>query len=616
MLQLRKILLRGSGVVDASVAFVAGGNIVAGESDTGKSYLMHCLDYIFGADELRKRIPEAEPYEQLFVEFENSEKTFLTLERSLSGGDLAAHRCRIDEISKEGEKIAYRRHGKSNAVDVTSILFPFAGISEAKLRSNNDGKTQRLTIRTLMPVITVDEISVIEEQSPVLGRSGYDNTARERMFAFMLSGKDDQGVIAAEKREIARAKLNAQLTVIDDLLEPLEKRFASLRQADPDDSIERVDSTIASISAALARFEDEREALFRERQAATAELQHADAQILAIDELLTRYHLLDERYGSDLERLDFIAEGAHYFDGLQEVKCPLCDQLMTPDHAHSAASGSVEVYASARAEAAKILAQRKDLEDAIASLELRREARARQRNSALEVLDRTGRRLDSVVQPSLQTNTARLQSLVSRRVELETTKIDRELLESLRVKKNEIERAASATRGTKRQWEPLPSKALRTFCEEVEAVLREWRWVGAGRVEFDERTFDIIVDGQARQSHGKGVRAVLYSAFVIALLRYCQREGRPHPGLVVIDSPLTSYKKRGTQVKGADGPIDASVEAAFWSALKSVDKTIQIIVIENKEPPNDVASAVHYEWFAGDTAQEGDRVAFIPAAMS
>ncbi|WP_276516726.1 hypothetical protein [Bradyrhizobium ottawaense] len=41
------------------VAFGDGANILAGASDTGKSYLVHCLDYIFGADELSKRIPES-----------------------------------------------------------------------------------------------------------------------------------------------------------------------------------------------------------------------------------------------------------------------------------------------------------------------------------------------------------------------------------------------------------------------------------------------------------------------------------------------------------------------------------------------------------------------------
>ncbi|MFT4097951.1 MAG: hypothetical protein QM651_12590 [Rhodoblastus sp.] len=80
----------------------------------------------------------------------------------------------------------------------------------------------------------------------------------------------------------------------------------------------------------------------------------------------------------------------------------------------------------------------------------------------------------------------------------------------------------------------------------------------------------------------------------------------------MIDSPLTSYKKRGASISGPEGPIAASLETAFWESLKTVDASIQVIVIENKEPPQDVADEVRYEWFAGDTAQAGDRVAFIP----
>jgi DNA repair ATPase RecN len=76
MLQVRSILLRGKGVKDAQISFNHGANILAGESDTGKSYLVHCLDYIFGGDAMSKRIPEAESYSQLFVEFQNSDKNF------------------------------------------------------------------------------------------------------------------------------------------------------------------------------------------------------------------------------------------------------------------------------------------------------------------------------------------------------------------------------------------------------------------------------------------------------------------------------------------------------------------------------------------------------------
>ena len=201
--------------------------------------------------------------------------------------------------------------------------------------------------------------------------------------------------------------------------------------------------------------------------------------------------------------------------------------------------------------------------------------------------------------------------LVGRRVELEATRSDEMQASGLRGLKESIESATIARDPSTSGWEPLPSNSLRKFCAEVEAVLKEWKWEGQGRVEFDETEYDIKVDGQRRQSHGKGVRAVLHSAFVIGLLRYCQLNGRPHPGTVVIDSPLTSYKK-GKAGSSGDGPVTAGMEAAFWQSLRKIRTGAQIIVIENKEPPADVAQAVHYEWFGGKNAQPGERRGFIP----
>lgn len=614
MLQVREILLSGKGLPDASVKFGAGPNVVAGESDTGKSYLLHCLDYIFGADELKKRIPQAEPYETLSIELQNSAGAYLSLVRSLSGGDLSAHDCPIASIDADGEVVVNRRRGLSKAADVTSVLFPFAGIAEAQLRKDNDGKTQRLTIRTFLPILIVDEVSVIEEQSPVLGRPGFDDTARKRMFAYMLSGKDDSSVIATEKKAIVAARLNAQVALINDLLAPLEQRLQNNPSDETEDSIEKIDASIARVSDELLAVENERMTLMTERDTAADISVKAETQVLAIDQLLTRYQLLSEHYTSDLSRLDFVSEGVHYFDSLQDVTCPLCGQKMEEEHAHKASTSSAEIYAAARAEAGKILAQRSDLDDAIASLERRREARDAERSSADGVIQAAERRLANTVQSAIATSTTQLRRLNARRLELESARNDSEQIETLRSLKAQIEESTAGSSRGKKQWEELPSKSLLALCKEVEALLKEWKWDGEGRVEFDEKAYDIKVDGQARQSHGKGVRAVLYSAFVIALVRYCQRESLPHPGFVVIDSPLTSYKKLGTGVRGADTAVSQGVEAAFWKSLTSISSDVQVIIVENKEPPADVANAVHYEWFAGDEAGPGDRVGFIPAS--
>ncbi|WP_420132739.1 hypothetical protein [Rhodopseudomonas sp.] len=592
--------------------FGAGANVIAGESDTGKSYLLHCLDYIFGADELKKRIPQAEPYEKLSVEFQNSAGEYLSLVRSLSGGDLSAHKCPIASIVDGGETIANRRRGLSKAPDVTSILFPFAGISEAQLRKNNNGETQRLTIRTFLPIIIVDEVSVIEENSPVLGTPRFDDTARKRMFAYMLSGKDDSSVIATERKAIAVARLNGQLALINDLLAPLEQRIQRNTTEPADDSIDKIDEAITRVSDGLLVVENTRITLMQEREDAAAVRVKAETQLLAIDQLLTRYQLLSEHYTSDLDRLDFVSEGIHYFSSLQEVTCPLCGQSMNEDHAHKIAQPSADIYIAARAEAAKILAQRRDLDDAIASLKRRREARNAERIIAEDTFLSAERRLTEIVQPAIANSTAQLNRLNARRLELETTRNDILQAETLRSLKARIEETSAGNSRGKRQWEELPGDSLNALCKEIEAILGEWKWNGEGRVEFDQKAYDIKVDGQTRQSHGKGVRAVLYSAFVIALVRYCQREGLPHPGFVIIDSPLTSYKKRGAGVRGADTTVSQSVEVAFWESLKSISGDVQVVIVENKEPPSDVAHTVHYEWFAGDEAGPGDRIGFIP----
>lgn len=607
-MQLRKILVRGPEVPDAAINFDAGANVVAGASDAGKSYLLHCLDYILGGKEMRKRIRESEPYAEVFAEFIGTGGKTVSLRRQLSGGELEAFDTPIDGIDGPGVPVVSSRKGLSKATDVTAVLFPLAGIPEAMLRKNGRGEVQRLTIRTLRPVFLVDEIAVIDERSPVTGAPGFDDTAQRRMLSFMLSGKDDQGVVATEKRDIVAARFRAQLSLITSLLEPLDARLNHYPSEDDEEAIDRVEAAIADLSLTLAFASEEHSTLQIARQTASDQLLRARSQLVAIDELRTRYELLDDRYASDLERLDFIAEGTHYFDGLQQVRCPLCDQMMGADHEHLELHDGVQ--ASAQAEAAKILGYRADLAAATSSVQDIRQLREIERDGAAAALDAATRRMRELA-PTVTETPGRLERLIARRVTLETARAERAQADSLRTIQAEIEQSAKGGRASTTDWEELPATALRNLCKEVEAVLKIWEWIGEGRVEFDQKPFDIVVDGQARQAYGKGVRGVLYAAFAIALLRYCVENRRPHPGLVIIDSPLTAYKKSqsGGDVQGA---LDAGIEAAFWASLPTVGRGGQIIIIENKEPPLEVARALHYEMFAGVLAAPDQRIGFFP----
>lgn len=113
------------------------------------------------------------------------------------------------------------------------------------------------------------------------------------MLAFMLSGKDDQGIVATEKRDIVAARLRGQLGLIASLLAPLEARLQK-NPSDADDTIERVETAIADLSSTLAFASEEHAALQITRQQTSDQLHRARSQIVAIDELLARYELLDD----------------------------------------------------------------------------------------------------------------------------------------------------------------------------------------------------------------------------------------------------------------------------------------------------------------------------------
>ena len=68
----------------------------------------------------------------------------------------------------------------------------------------------------------------------------------------------------------------------------------------------------------------------------------------------------------------------------------------------------------------RFFAQRRDLDDAIASLKRRSEARDAERSSADGTIQAAERRLASIVQPATVNGTAQLRRLNARRLELET----------------------------------------------------------------------------------------------------------------------------------------------------------------------------------------------------
>ena len=117
-------------------------------------------------------------------------------------------------------------------------------------------------------------------------------------------------------------------------------------------------------------------------------------------------------------------------------------------------------------------------------------------------------------------------------------------------------------------------------------MLQEWHFPNANRVFFDESKRDVQIAGKDRGSTGKGLRAITHAAVKIGLMEFCRERNLPHPGFVVLASPLLAYlKPEGDEddLRGTD------LKEMFYRYLLGLRKDNQVIIIENEHPPGFVS---------------------------
>jgi len=283
--------------------------------------------------------------------------------------------------------------------------------------------------------------------------------------------------------------------------------------------------------------------------------------------------------------------------------CPVCGA--PPDaqkHNHAADEISM-AHTAATAEASKIEREQRELAPVIASLE----AEAVGLSKTIDKLMTDTERLDGAIQ-GLRPQEASL------RESYETYNSKRaEILKVLdlhhRRAKLASRRAEIGAVPTKREGEParvgLDSTTAFDFGETVKAVLKAWKFPDADKVQFDGKANDITVGGKSRAANGKGVRAVLHAAFNVAVIVHCIDNNRPHAGFLVLDTPLLTYREPLKSKYGELSQDEAELKATslaehFYKYLSSLAERVQVIVIENSDPPSAIDGLARIETFTGE----------------
>jgi hypothetical protein len=161
-----------------------------------------------------------------------------------------------------------------------------------------------------------------------------------------------------------------------------------------------------------------------------------------------------------------------------------------------------------------------------------------------------------------------------------------------------LEKSDDERRGSSVSDGDLPLTVAETFALKVEAILKEWHFPNAERVFFDAKARDLVIAGKLRTSRGKGLRAIAHAAFTVSLLEYCREQATPHPGFVCFDSPLLAYRAPEGKEDDLSG---TDLNERFYDHLTKMPDDRQVIVVENRDPPQTIISRAQTEMFSGST---------------
>jgi hypothetical protein len=610
-LALRRLALTGPGKEPAEVTFTRGLNVIAGPSDTGKSYIAQCLDYALGSGDPPKEIPEAQGYSSVVLEIEaNNDQRVYTLERSLRGGEV------LCKTVGQPDRVLAAKHLAGKEDTVSQFLLDLSGLGTKKVRRNEQGKTRPLSFRDIARLVIIDEETVIKEDSPVLSGQVIHETVESGVFRLLLTGTDDSSIIAKEDPKVAKGRQAGKVELLEGLLKNVRERLAELGEVskltDERDRLTRVEASTQTALVERNAAQASVAPLQTKRSTIWTALRAAESKLAVLSELQARFDLLQAQYSSDLRRLEAIAEAGVRLDQLKEERCPMCGALAEyHDHAHrEARPAPADISQACKAEAAKTFKLLQDLQTTQAATAAEIEQLQGTRDTRQGELDAISAELKALMEQHVDVAAKKVDDL---RARAETCRKAIELLEHVQELEELLEEASKPKK--KKEKTDVAGAAVSTaqadpFSKQVEVLLKAWHFPDLDRVSFSENDQDVVISGRARKSHGKGVRAITRAAFNLALLRLCVDDERPFPNFVLIDSPLLVYE----EPDAGEASFPQDIKKQFWESVKSSFTEAQVIIIENsKQLPSDGAIRdVNVVLFTGN---DQERRGFIPLEM-
>ncbi len=576
----------GPKVEYSQVTFDAGVNILHGPSNSGKSYVISCINFMFGASEV-PFTRASTGYDTIHMTMESLDGRTVQMSRRIIddkngkksdvGENLVAVVSNFDEVGSYDYSIS--------KLEYSDMLLKLMGIDERRqIISTQSFDTQNLTNRSFLHSYFIDEDNIYEK-IPAFDVPRHSKiTACLTALHFLFTGEDLQEIVPAESkkdRELKAAKKNAVIIYINEKIQDLTKKrgileeeLAKVEDTDVESKMEATLEEIASIERQIYEATERSRKLMEEIFAVSSKLEEATY-------LRERYKALRTQYNSDVKRLRFIIDGeAKGSQRKKIVKCPFCDSSMQDKPKQRIA------YAQAsQVELDRITMQLDDLKEA--EKDIQQEIRVLE--AQLQELNKQNNEITIMISRGLKPKAAQLREMLESYKRIVQIKHELSAVNTLSTDLNtdafEREMEEEGEKVVFKPMDHIDMERWKQWSDTFEIIVKECNYPNCGTARISPDTYDAIVNGKHKSDEGKGYRAFLNSIVLFSLMKTLEDGGAYRPAMLILDSPILTLKEKVRK----DELADPGMRTSLFRYMVDNCGDNQIIIAENEIP-----SAVDY----------------------
>lgn len=554
--------------VESKLNFIDGFNLIHGPSNTGKTLIIRCIDYMFGSN----KIEGLDNQEYIEMIIRNRMGVLLLKRYICTNRSKVLVSSTIPDI-KSGE-YSISPGTKNKLSDVFLRLF---GVKESPIRiiNNADFKTQQLSLRTFIHIFLLKESEIIREESILNPKSNTAKTAFLSALIFLLNGKNQDIFEKEESPEMIKLKnqavklyVNKKLKEISEYESHISDSMIGISKEEAENNLKEALKKVNYNNTELSALTEENKNLLKSNIALTREKEENKVSLKNFEDLIKQYNI-------DENRLYMLLESQpHIHENKIETSCPFCDSKIESNI-------SLKNMDCIYTELKNIEIKSHDLNETLKFLNDKDLKLSNEINANSAKISENSKHINEIINPSLEN----LLKTINEYKTFFSLQAEKETLNKLSLNWNSDLNELDDKNIEKNTYKPL-ERFPNNFFSEMSDILRNLlemcSFPNLSSARFDKFTFDADINGKSKASQGKGYRAFLNSIVALCMLDYLYRNAVYSIPIFIADTPLLGLDEIIVS-ENISAENMGQMRSSLYKYLVDIGRNMQVIIIDNNK---------------------------------